>query len=76
MGFSFGGFLISIFFYGLNNVLTHECNLKKVGMYGITFPLICFVLYASTNNPLTEWILLCSILSFYLLSFQIFNGGN
>ncbi|MHA1671497.1 MAG: hypothetical protein ACTSV5_13105 [Promethearchaeota archaeon] len=67
MGFSFGGFIFSIFFYSLNLVLTHECNLKKVGLYGITFPLICFAWYALTNNPLAEWISLYSILVFYLL---------
>jgi len=67
MGFSFGGFLFSIFFYSLNLVLTHNCNLKRVGFYGIFFPLICFTWYALTNNPLAEWIALYSILMFYLL---------
>lgn len=74
MGFSFGGFLFSIFFYSLNNVLTHKCNLKKVGVYGITFPFIFLVLYGSTNNPLAEWILLYSIVAFFLtLDYYIFR---
>ena len=70
MGFSFGRFLFSIFFYSINMVLTHKCHLKKVGIYGMIFPLIFLLLYAFTNYPLAEWMLLCSILVFYLLIFR------
>ena len=70
MGFSFGGFLVSIFFYSITMVLTHECRLKKVGAYGMTFPFMFLVMFACTNHPLAEWLLLGSILVFYLLIFK------
>lgn len=64
--FSFGGFIVSIFFYSLNIVLTHRCMLKHIGLYGITIPLVCVLLFLLTNTPLAEWILLYSILLFLL----------
>ncbi|MHA1190882.1 MAG: hypothetical protein ACTSP9_01130 [Promethearchaeota archaeon] len=70
MGFSFSGFLISIAFYSLIFVLTRNCRLKKLGLYGLTFPLICFIVYSLTNNPLAEWILLFSIIGFFLVFFN------
>ena len=70
MGVSFGGFLVSIFFYSITMVLTHECRLKKVGAYGMSFPFIFLALFACTNHPLAEWLLLGSILAFYLLIFK------
>ncbi|MCJ7649184.1 MAG: hypothetical protein MUP85_11270 [Candidatus Lokiarchaeota archaeon] len=74
MGFSFSGFLFSIAFYSLTFVFTHKCNLKKLGLYGLTFPLICFIVYSPTNNPLTEWILLFSIIAFFLVfAYHIFR---
>lgn len=66
MGFSFGGFIFSIFFYSLNIFLTHNCALKKIGVYGFTFPIIALIIYGLNANPLTEWILLYSILAFFL----------
>ena len=66
MGFSFGGFLTSIFFYSLNLFLTHNCSLKKVGIFGFTFPIIAIIVYGLVLNPLTEWIVLWSILAFLL----------
>ncbi|MBY9003854.1 MAG: hypothetical protein KGD73_07770 [Candidatus Lokiarchaeota archaeon] len=66
MGFSFSGFLISIACYSLIFVFTRNCHLKKVGLYGLTFPFICFIVYSLTNTPLAEWILLFSIIGFFL----------
>lgn len=66
MGFAFSGFLVSIAFYSLAIVLTHNWNLKKVGSYGLTFPFFCFVFYWPTNYPFAEWMLLFSIIAFFL----------
>jgi hypothetical protein len=77
MGCSFIGFISSIFFYSLNIILTHKCNLKRVGGYGIIFPIICLLLFAFTNHPLAEWIVLFSILVFILFfDYYIFLKGK
>lgn len=67
MGFSFAGFLTSIFFYSLYLFLTHKSGLKRVGIYGFTFPIIAVIIYGFIIIPITEWIVLCSILMFLLL---------
>ncbi len=73
-GSAFGGFILSIFFYSLNILLTHRCRLKRVGFYGITIPLLCMLLFVLTHAPLAEWILLYSILLFLLpFSYYIFT---
>jgi len=66
MGFAFTGFLVSIAFYSLAFFLTHNRNLKKLGLYGLTFPFICFIVYSPTNNTFAEWVLLFSIIAFFL----------
>jgi hypothetical protein len=67
MGFAFTGFLVSIAFYSLAFFLIHNSNLKKLGLYGLIFPFICFIVYSPTNNPFAEWIVLFSIISFFLV---------
>ncbi len=66
MALSFGGFILSIFFYSLNIFLTHNCALRRVGIYGFTFPIVALIIYFLNVIPLTEWILFYSILAFYL----------
>ena len=66
MGCSFGGFIGGIFLYSLNIILTHKCKLKHVGWYGMTFPVMCLVVFMCLGLPLTEWLLLGSILLFLL----------
>lgn len=67
MGFAFGGFLFSIAFYSLAILIVQNYNLKKVALYGLTFPFLCCVLYFTTGNPFAEWILLFSIIAFFLV---------
>lgn len=66
MGFSFSGYLVSIFFYSLCLFLTRHPGLIKVGIYGVSFPIISVIIFGFFIIPITEWILLYSILSFLL----------
>jgi hypothetical protein len=74
MGFSFAGYLTSIFFYSLHFFLTRDRVLKGVGIYGVTFPIIAVIVFGFIIIPLTEWILLFSILSFlFLFNYYIYK---
>jgi hypothetical protein len=64
---SFGGYILSIFFFSLNIVLSHKCKLKNLGLFGLIVPIALLVAYCTTTNPLIEWFLLSSILLFLLL---------
>ena len=65
--FSFAGYAISIFFYGLNIVLSHKCKLKNLSAFGMVVPISLLVTYFVFSIPLIEWSLLSSILVFLLL---------
>lgn len=74
MGFSFAGYLTSIFFYSLHFILANNTVLKRVGIYGVTFPIIAVILFGIIIVPITEWILLFSILSFlFLFNYNIYK---
>jgi len=64
---SFGGYILSIFFFSLNIVLSHKCKLKNLGLFGLIIPIALLVAYCATTIPLIEWFLLSSILLFLLL---------
>jgi len=64
---SFSGFIISIFFFSLNIVLSHRCKLKNLGTFGLVVPILLFMLFCTIATPLIEWILLSSIVVFMLL---------
>jgi hypothetical membrane protein len=71
---SFGGYIISIFFFSLNIVLSHKCKLKHLGAFGLVVPLLIVVLYCVISTPLIEWILLSSIVVYMLfLEYYIFK---
>lgn len=71
---SFGGFIISIFFFSLNLVLSHRCKLKNLGTFGLVVPILLFMLYCAISIPLIEWLLLSSIVLFMLfLDYYIFK---
>lgn len=71
---SFGGYIISIFFFSLNIVLSHKCKLKNLGVFGLVVPLLIVVLYCVISTPLIEWFLLSSIVLFMLcLEYYIFK---
>lgn len=71
---SFGGFIISIFFFSLNIVLSHRCKLKNLGTFGLVVPILLFMLYCAISIPLIEWLLLSSIVLFMLfLDYYIFK---
>ena len=71
---SFGGFIISIFFFSLNIVLSHRCKLKNLGTFGLVVPILLFILYCVIAIPLIEWLLLSSIVLFMLfLDYYIFK---
>lgn len=65
--FAFSGIVISIFFFSLNIVLSHKCNLRKLGAYGLVVPLALFVLNCALAIPIIEWILYYSIIAFLLV---------
>ncbi len=72
--FSLSGYAISIFFYGLNIVLSHKCKLKNLGIFGMVVPISLLVLFFVFSIPVIEWSLLCSILVFLvLLNFYMFK---
>ncbi len=74
MGFSFAGYLTSIFFYSLHFFLTKDTVLKRVGVYGVTFPIIAVIVFGIIIIPITVWILLFSILSFlFLFNYNIYK---
>ena len=64
---SFGGYILSIFFFSLNIVLSHKCKLKNLGLFGLVVPITLLVAYCALTIPLIEWFLLSSILVFLLL---------
>ncbi len=64
---SFGGYILSIFFFSLNIVLSHKCNLKNLGLFGLIVPIALLFAYYALTIPLIEWFLLSSILAFLLL---------
>ena len=71
---SFGGFIISIFFFSLNIVLSHKCKLRNLGKLGLVVPILMFILYCVITIPLIEWFLLTSIVLFMLfLDYYIFK---
>ncbi|NVM17017.1 MAG: hypothetical protein HWN80_04825 [Candidatus Lokiarchaeota archaeon] len=71
---SFGGYIISIFFFSLNIVLSHKCRLKNLGAFGLVVPILLVFLYCIITTPLIEWFLLSSIVSFMLfLEYYIFK---
>jgi len=71
---SFGGFIISIFFFSLNIVLSHKCKLKNLGAFGLVVPIFLVFLYCMITIPLIEWFLLSSIVFFMLfLDYYIFK---
>jgi hypothetical protein len=71
---SFGGYVISIFFFSLNIVLTHKCKLKNLGAFGLVVPILFVFLYCTIIIPLIEWFLLSSIVLFMLfLEYYIFK---
>jgi len=63
---SFGGYILSIYFFSLNIVLSHKCKLKHLGLFGLIVPIALLFAYCATI-PLIEWFLLSSILLFLLL---------
>ena len=64
---SFGGYILSIFFFSLNIVLSHKCKLKNLGLFGLVIPTVVLFLYCVFTIPIIEWFLLGSILLFLLL---------
>lgn len=65
--FAFSGIVVSIFFFSLNIVLSHNCALKKLGAFGLIVPLALFVLNFAIAIPIIEWILYYSIIAFLLV---------
>lgn len=71
---SFGGYIISIFCFSLNIVLSHKCKLKNLGVFGLVVPILFVFLYCMITIPLIEWFLLSSIALFMLfLDYYIFK---
>jgi len=71
---SFGGYIISIFFFSLNIVLSHKCKLKNLGVFGLVVPILLVFFYCIISTPLIEWFLLSSIVLFMLfLEYYIFK---
>ena len=64
---SFGGYILSIFFFSLNIVLSHKCKLKNLGLFGLVVPITLLFAYCALTIPIIEWFLLSSILVFLLL---------
>ena len=71
---SFVGYILSIFFFSLNIVLSHNCKLKHLGFFGLVVPIALLFTYCVLTIPLIEWFLLSSILLFLLLlNFYVFK---
>ena len=71
---SFGGYVISIFFFSLNIILSHKCRLKNLGAFGLVVSILLVFLYCMITTPLIEWFLLSSIVLFMLfLEYYIFK---
>lgn len=71
---SFGGYILSIFFFSLNIVLSHKCRLKNLGLFGLLIPIVLLFAYFTIAVPLIEWFLLSSILIFmFLLNYYVFK---
>ena len=64
---SFGGYILSIFFFSLNIILSHKCKLKNLGLFGLVVPITMLFFCFTLTIPLMEWFLLSSILVFLLL---------
>jgi len=65
--FAFSGIVVSIFFFSLNIVLSHNCSLKKLGVFGLVVPLALFILNCVVAIPIIEWVLYYSIIAFLLV---------
>ena len=65
--FAFCGIAVSIFFFSLNIVLSHKCNLKKLGAYGLVVPLVLLFLNCVIATPIFEWLFYYSIIAFILV---------
>lgn len=65
--FAFAGIAVSIFFFSLNIVLSHECNLRKLGAYGLVVPMVLLVLNCVFPIPIFEWLFYYSIIAFLLV---------
>ena len=73
--FAFAGIAVSIFFFSLNIVLSHNCNLKKLGAYGLVVPAVLLVLNCLFVSPMLEWLFYYSIIAFTLvLDCYVFRG--
>lgn len=71
---SFGGYIISIFFFSMNIILSHKCKLKNLGAFGLVVPVLLVLLYSIVTKPLIEWFLLSSISFFmFFLEYYIFK---
>lgn len=69
---AFIGYVLSIFFFSLNIVLSHKCKLRRLGFYGLIVPVALFSAYCVFTVPLIEWLLFISILAFlFLLNFYV-----
>ncbi|MFX1447127.1 MAG: hypothetical protein ACFFCG_03185 [Promethearchaeota archaeon] len=72
---SFGGYIISIFFFSLNIILSHKCKLKNLGAFGLVVPVLLVCLYSIITKPVIEWFLLSSIAFFmFFLEYYIFKA--
>ena len=65
--FAFSGIVVSIFFFSLNIVLSHKCNLKKLGAFGLVVPLVLLASYCVVTIPIIEWIFYYSVIAFILV---------
>lgn len=69
---SFIGYVLSIFFFSLNIVLSHKCKLRRLGFFGLIAPISLLIAYCVFSFPLIEWFLLSSILLFlFLLNYYV-----
>ena len=64
---SFGGYILSIFFFSLNIVLITIYKGRSINLFGLIAPIALLVAYCTLTIPLIEWFLLSSILAFLLL---------
>ena len=53
---SFGGYILSIFFFSLNIVLSHKCKLKNLGVFGLVIPVLLVFLYGMLTKSLNYFI--------------------
>jgi len=71
---SFGGYIVSIFFFSLNIILSHKCKLRRLGLFGLIAPVTLLLAYCAFSVPIFEWLLLSTILLFlFLLDYYVFK---